>query len=190
LEQAKTTRPEKFGRAYWLYMAAGACFAAGLLSFELMTFHLARSKVVATSWIPMLLALSTGLGVLASLALGKLFDRFGTVVIGVAVIISAAFAPLAFSNERVLLITAMLPWGVAYATQDTLFKAVVAGLLPEGKRNLAFGLFYAGYGVGWLVGSTTTGLLYDHSRTAVVVFCVGAQLAAIPLLVLAARAKS
>jgi predicted MFS family arabinose efflux permease len=108
----KTTRPEKFGRAYWLYMAAGACFAAGLLSFELMTFHLARSKVVATSWIPMLLALSTGFGVLASLALGKLFDRFGTLVIGAAVIISAAFAPLAFSNERVLLIVAMVPWGV------------------------------------------------------------------------------
>ena len=83
----------------------------------------------------------------------------------------------------------MLPWGIGYATQDTLFKAVVAGLLPEGKRNLAFGLFYAGYGVGWLVGSTTTGLLYDHSRWVVVVFCVAAQLAALPLLVLAARAK-
>jgi MFS family permease len=148
LEQAKTTRPKKFGRAYWLYMTAGGCFAAGLLSFELMTFHLARSHLVATSWIPALLALSTGLGVLASLALGKLFDRFGTLVVGVAVVVSAPFAPLAFSNDRVLLIVAMLPWGVGYATQDTLFKAIVAGLLPEGKRNLAFALFYAGYGVG------------------------------------------
>jgi MFS family permease len=190
LEQAKTTRPTKFGRAYWLYMAAGGCFAAGLLSFELMTFHLARSHLVTTSWIPALLALSTGLGVLASLALGKLFDRFGTLVVGVAVVVSAAFAPLALSNDRVLLIIAMLPWGIGYATQDTLFKAIVAGLLPEGKRNLAFGLFYAGYGVGWLVGSTTTGLLYDRSRSAVVVFCVAAQLTAIPLLALAARAKA
>lgn len=189
LEQAKTARPEKFGRAFWLYMAAGGCFAAGLLSFELITFHLVQSHVVSTSWIPLLLALSTGLGVLASLALGKLFDRFGTLVVVAAVVISTAFAPLAFANDRVLLIVAMLPWGIGYATQDTLFKAVVAGLLPEGKRNLAFGLFYAGYGVGWLVGSTTTGLLYDHSRWAVVVFCVAAQLAAIPLLVLAARAK-
>jgi MFS family permease len=66
---------------------------------------------------------------------------------------------------------------------------VVAGLLPEGKRNLAFGLFYAGYGLGWLIGSTTSGLLYEQSRSAVVVFCVAAQLAAIPLLALAARAK-
>jgi hypothetical protein len=190
LEQAKTTRPDRFGRAYWLYMAAGACFAAGLLSFELVTFHLAKSRAVAASWIPVLLALSTGLGVLASLALGKLFDRFGIIVVGVAVIVSATFAPLAFAGDRALLVVAMLPWGIGYATQDTLFKAIVAGLLPEGKRNLAFGLFYAGYGVGWLVGSTTTGLLYEHSRPAVVVFCVIAQLAAIPLLALAAKTKS
>jgi hypothetical protein len=32
-------------------------------------------------------------------------------------------------------------------------------------------------------------LLYEQSRSAVVVFCVAAQLAAIPLLALAARAK-
>jgi MFS family permease len=190
LEQARTTRPDRFGRAYWLYMAAGACFAAGLLSFELVTFHLAKSRIVATSWIPVLLALSTGLGVVASLALGKLFDRFGTVVVVAAVAASAAFPPLAFAGDRVLLVLSMLPWGIAYATQDTLFKAIVAGLLPEDRRNLAFGLFYAGYGVGWLIGSTTTGVLYDHSRLAVVVFCVVAQLAAIPLLALAAKSRS
>jgi CO/xanthine dehydrogenase Mo-binding subunit len=32
----------------------------------------------------------------------------------------------------------------------------VAGVLPEGQRNLAFGLYYAGYGVGWLIGSVAT----------------------------------
>src|SRR5205807_225614 len=65
---------------------------------------------------------------------------------------------------------------IGYATQDTLLKAVVAGMLPEGKRNLAFGLFYTGYGTGWLIGSTTTGLLYDRSIPAVIVFAVAAQL--------------
>ena len=42
--------------------------------------------------------------------------------------------------------------------QDTLLKAMIAGLLPAGRRSLAFGLFYAGYGVGWLLGSVTTRL--------------------------------
>jgi MFS family permease len=63
--------------------------------------------------------------------------------------------------------------GLGYATQDTLLKALVATVLPEGQRNFAFGLYYAGYGVGWLVGSVVTGLLYEHSLTAMVIFAYG-----------------
>jgi MFS family permease len=81
----------------------------------------------------------------------------------------------------------MMLWGVGYATQDTLFKALIASVLPEGKRNLAFGLFYAGYGAGWLAGSVTTGLLYDRSRFALIVFSVAAQLASLPIFMLAGR---
>jgi MFS family permease len=63
----------------------------------------------------------------------------------------------------------------------------VAGVLPEGERNLAFGLYYAGYGVGWLIGSVATGLLYEQSRVALVLFAVAAQLAALPVFVIARR---
>jgi hypothetical protein len=35
----------------------------------------------------------------------------------------------------------MIFWGIGFATQDTLLKAIVAGLLQEGRRNLAFGPF-------------------------------------------------
>ena len=41
---------------------------------------------------------------------------------------------------------------------------VVAGVLPEGERNLAFGLFYSGYGIGWLIGSVLlVNLLAAHA---------------------------
>jgi MFS family permease len=76
---------------------------------------------------------------------------------------------------------------VGYATQDTLLKALVASVLPEGQRNIAFGLFYAGYGVGWLLGSIATGLLYDHSRIGLVVFVMLAQFASLPVFVMAQR---
>src|SRR4051812_31146009 len=46
----------------------------------------------------------------------------------------------------------------------------IAGVLPEGRRNFAFGVFYLGYGAGWLAGSVTTGFLYEHARLALVVF--------------------
>ena len=36
LEQGRTTTQTRFARPYWLYMAAAACFAAGLMSYELI----------------------------------------------------------------------------------------------------------------------------------------------------------
>jgi len=83
----------------------------------------------------------------------------------------------------------LILWGIGYATQDTLLKAVVAGMLPEGRRNLAFGLFYTGYGAGWLIGSTTTGLLYDRSIPAVIAFSVIVQLTSLPLFMMAERMR-
>jgi MFS family permease len=68
-------------------------------------------------------------------------------------------------------------------------KALVAGMLPEGKRNLAFGLFYAGYGCGWLIGSIVTGLLYEYSLPLVVAFAVVIQLTSLPLFLLARRGE-
>jgi MFS family permease len=78
---------------------------------------------------------------------------------------------------------------VGYAVQDTLFKALVAGILPEKKRGLAFGLFYAGYGLGWLLGSVAVGLLYQYSHLALVVFAVAAQLCALPFFILGHRSR-
>ena len=187
LEQGRTARTGGFTRAYWLYMVAAACFAAGLMSFELISYHLSSSRTVTGHWIPIFLALSTAGGVIASLVLGRLYDRVGLPAVLIGVLLSAAFAPLVFLGSFFAALGGMMLWGVGYATQDTLFKALIVGELPEGKRNLAFGIFYAGYGAGWLVGSVTTGLLYDRSRVALILFSVAVQLASLPVFLIAAR---
>ena len=187
LEQGRTAPASGLGRSYWLYMVAAVCFAAGLISYELVGYHLATAKIVTEQWIPVLLAFSTGCGVIASLVLGKLYDRSPLPTLLVAVFLSSLFSPFAFFGGSAALLAGMVFWGIGYATQDTLFKAVVASVLPEGERNLAFGLFYTGYGVGWLIGSVVTGLLYEQSRVALVVFAVLAQLISLPLFVIAKR---
>ena len=70
---------------------------------------------------------------------------------------------------------------------EALLKAIVAGVLPEGKRSFAFGLFYTGYGSGWLIGSVTTGLVYKHSIPAAIAFSVAIQMASIPIFIIAGR---
>jgi MFS family permease len=186
LEQGRTATQTSFARPYWLYMAAAACFAAGLMSYELIGYYLTSTGLVAKAWSPVFLAFATGCGVLASLVLGRLYDRLGTPVVVVAVVLSSLFAPLIFAGSFATALIAMPLWGVGYAVQDTLLKAIIAGVLPEGKRNLAFGLFYTGYGVGWLLGSTVTGLLYGYSRFALVLFVVAAQLISVPIFAVAA----
>jgi MFS family permease len=184
-----TAHAKGFTRSYWLYMAAGSCFAAGLMSFELVSYHLSSARIVTDHWVPIFLALATAMAIAASLILGKLYDRIGIGVVVVAVLLASLFSPLVFFGGFWMALGGLLLWGIGYATQDTLLKVLIASVLPEGKRNLAFGLFYLGYGGGWLIGSVTTGLLYEHSRVALVVFTGVAQLTSIPLFIIAARAS-
>jgi MFS family permease len=181
-----TAGTDGFTRAYWLYMVAGACFAAGLMSFEFLSYHLARSGV-PEQWLPTLLALGTVAAIVASLVLGRLYDRIGIGAVIIGVLLTAGFSPLVFFGRTPLAILGLLLWGVGYAVQDTLLKALIASVLPKDRRNAAFGVFYIGYGGGWLVGSVAAGLLYEHSRIAMVSFAVLSQLAALPLFVAASR---
>jgi MFS family permease len=178
-----------FTRAYWLYMAAGSCFAAGLMTFEFIAYHLSTTSIVNPQRLPMFLAASTACAVAASLLLGRAFDRVGIGAVVGAVFAAALFSPLVCLGGFWLALVGLLLWGVGYAVQDTLLKALIASVLPKGRRNFAFGLFYIGYGAGWLVGSLATGLLYERSRPAVVVFAVAVQLASIPIFVLGSRAS-
>jgi predicted MFS family arabinose efflux permease len=119
LEQGRTAPAKGLTKAYWLYMLAGALFAAGLMSFELISYHLSKSKIASEQWIPVMLAISTAFGVLAHLAFGKLYDRIGLPIVIAAVCMSAAFSPFVFLGGFYLVLFGMLLWGVGYATQDT-----------------------------------------------------------------------
>jgi MFS family permease len=185
-----TAQAKGFTRPYWLYMVAGAFFAAGLMSFELLSYHLSSNRIANEHWIPILLAIATLMGIAASLILGKLYDKIGIASVIAGVVLTSLFSPLVFFGNFWVALAGLLLWGIGYATQDTLLKVLIASVLPEGKRNFAFGLFYLGYGGGWLIGSIVTGLLYEHSRLALVVFAVAVQLASLPFFISAARATN
>ena len=183
----RTASSKGFGPAFWTYMVAAAFFGAGLMSFEFVSYHLSSRGTVTAHWIPLFLALSTALGVVASVVLGRMYDRYGLPVVLAAVFVAALFSPFVFLGGFALALFGLLLWGVGYAVQDTLLKAIVASVLPESKRNFAFGLFYTGYGGGWLIGSVTTGLLYRHSVVAVIAFSVAVQMTSIPMFIMARR---
>jgi MFS family permease len=183
----KTATKKDFTKPYWLYMSAGACVAAGLVSFELISFHFSKVGVVTGESIPLFFSLAMAVNAISGLVFGKLFDRIGITIVLIAFFLSSFFAPFIFLGSFALALIGIILWGIGFGAQDTLLKSLITSVLPEGKRNLAFGLFYVGYGGGWLLGSATTGLLYGKSLTLLVVFSVVVQLLSLPIFLIASR---
>jgi MFS-type transporter involved in bile tolerance (Atg22 family) len=104
------------------------------------------------------------------------------VVLVVAVLLSALFAPLVFLGGFGTALVGMVLWGVGMGAQESIMRAAVAEMVPPDRRGAAYGIFNTGYGVFWFLGSVAMGALYDVSITLLVGFSVMAQLAAIPLL--------
>jgi predicted MFS family arabinose efflux permease len=185
LAVARALATTNLTRAYWIYLAAGALLAAGFADFALIGFHFQKANVVPRNLIPVFYAVAMAASALASIPLGRVFDRFGPNVSLFAFLISAASAPFVFLGTTLFALLGMIFWGIGMSAQGSLFQAMLTGVVPAQKRSTAFGLFDTGYGIAWFLGSAAMGLLYDKSIPALVLFSVILQLAAVPILFIA-----
>src|SRR5437867_1177676 len=191
LEQGaeRTFATTKLTRPYWIYLGAGSLIAAGFADFALIGFHFQKANVVRGNVIPVFYAVAMAASALASIPLGRLFDRFGPNVSLFAFLISAAAAPFVFLGTSVFALIGMIFWGVGMSAQGSLFQAMLTSVIPPRKRSTAFGLFDTGYGIAWFLGSAIMGLLYDRSIIAVALFSVSLQLAALPFFFIANKMR-
>jgi len=186
---APSPQAERFPVAYWSYVAAGALVAAGFADFSLIAFHFQKVATVTEPFIPVLYSAAMATGALASLVFGRLLDRFGRPTVIVAFFASAWFAPLVFFGGPALAWLGVGLWGLGMGAQDSILKALLAGVVPPQKRSTAFGVFDTGFGFAWFAGSAAMGLLYHASLTGLVVFSVALQLAALPVFAFAGRRR-
>jgi MFS family permease len=176
LEVWHSLETKRFSRSYWLYLIAGACLAAGFADFALVAYHFQKTGSVAGPVIPVYYAIAMALGGAAALLFGKWFDRAGVSVVIFAISVSAFFAPLVFFGRTWIALCGMILWGIGMGAQNSLLKSVVAPLLRQDVRATGFGLFDAGFGLAWFVGSWVMGILYGKSILALVIFSVVLQL--------------
>jgi len=182
--------PGGFSRVFWLYLGAVGLIAAGFADFPLIAFHLQRTAVLPSASIPALYALAMAVDALAAFLFGLLFDRVGFRALILAALLSAGFAPLAFSSASDLVVLGMVLWGIGMGAQESILRAAVAGMAPPERRGTAYGLFNTGYGLCWFAGSALMGLLYDQSLPALIAVSVALQLVAVSMLVLMSHRRT
>jgi predicted MFS family arabinose efflux permease len=175
--------------AYWIYFVGGALLAAGFADFALIGFHFQKANVMQGNLIPVFYAVAMAASAVASIPLGRLFDRLGPNISLFAFLVSATAAPFIFLGTSAFALVGMIFWGIGMSAQGSLFQAMLTGVIPPQKRSTAFGLFDTGYGIAWFLGSAAMGLLYDKSIFAVVLLSVILQLAAIPVLFMANKRR-
>lgn len=174
-------------RIYWIYLAGAGLAALGFADYPLIAYHFARDHVVPGPFIAVFYAVAMGVGGAGSLVFGRLFDRYGFSVLIALTLVSALFAPLVFLGGFWVALVGAAIWGLGMGVHESIIPAAVTPMAPGGKRAGAFGLFTAGYGVFWFVGSGAIGFLYDRSVPATIAFCVIAELAAAPFFIWVAR---
>lgn len=179
-----------FSQTYWTYVAAGALIAAGFADFSLMAFHFRQARTVSEDVIPVFYAVAMVTSALASLATGWLLDRMGRRVL-VTALLAAIFSPaLVFFGGAAAALMGVILWGIGVGAQDSLLKPMLVGVVPAEKRGTAFGVFDTGFGIAWFAGSVAMGLLYERSLSALVVFSMLLQFAAVAVLLATREAPS
>jgi len=180
-------QPRGLPRVFWLYLAGAALVAAGFADFPLIAYHFAQASTVAPNAIPVFYAVAMGVSGTGSLVFGRLYDRFGFSVLIVLTLVASLFAPLVFLGGFWTALIGMAVWGLGMGVHESIIPAAVAPMVAPQRRASAYGLFTAGYGVFWFLGSAVIGLLYGISLPALIAFSVVSQLAAVPLFFIVSR---
>ena len=163
---------------FWPYVVAAGLLAAGFLDFPLMAYHFEKQAFFNPEVIPLLYAGAMAMEGLAALVYGRLYDRFGIIVLAAGILLSLLALPLAFLGGPAAAIASVACWGAGMGVQDATLRSGIARVVSMSKRGTAFGTFNAVYGVMWFAGSALMGLAYDYSLALLVGFGVAAQLAA------------
>ncbi len=168
--------------AFWLYLVAASFIAAGYADFPLMAYHLEKTKVLTSIWIPISYSIAMGISGLASLLFGHLYDKKGFIILIFITLLCSLFSPLVFLGDFTMIMLGVVLWGIGVGVHESLMRAIIANMIPSNRRASAYGVFNLGYGVCWFLGSFLMGILYDYSILNLVIFSMVIQLMAIPIL--------
>lgn len=186
----KSFESDKLSKIFWIYTVFTFITTLGFANFALIGFHFKAKHVLTDAQIPLFYALAMGVDAVAAMAIGKTYDIFknkrnndkaGLITLIAIPVFSLLIPGLVFSAKFSLVLAGVIIWGIVMGCHETVMKSAIADLTPLKKRGTGYGVFNAAYGLAIFVGSALTGVLYEHSISAVIMISIAVELAAIPV---------
>lgn len=175
-------RNVKFDKAFYLYLISISLIAFGFADFALIGYHVQSNKILSPVLIPVAYMIAMIVDAFASLIFGRLFDKFGIVIMAFASFITSFYAFFSFGMSKEAVFLGSVLWGIGMGANESIMKATVAKLVSSEIRGTAYGFFNAIFGVAWFIGSAVLGILYAINRFYLIYLALFTQLLAAVLL--------
>lgn len=179
-----------FPSDFYRYAVAASLTTGGLVTFGVISFHMATTLDVPADRIALVYAGAMLVEAAAAMVIGWLYDRRGAVVLCTVPLLVALVPALTLGSSLTWVLVGMVVWGVALGIQDSSIKAVVADLVEPSRLATAYGVFAAIQGAMALVGGGVAGYFLDRSVPTLVVIVAVSQLVALVLFVRVVRRGS
>ncbi len=187
LEKPKMDSPIK-STSFIIYMVAISFIAIGFMDYPLIAYHLEETNRITSEHIPLLYAMAMGVDAIAALIFGYLFDRKGIISLVYPIAIASLAIPIIFLIQGIwTIIIGIVLWGIGMGAQESIFKAVVAKIVPKEYRARGYGIFSTVFGLFWFLGSLMIGILYDVSFIGLALFTFIFEILGVILIIVLAR---
>jgi MFS family permease len=178
-----TERVHESGRRQLkLYAVFTGLTMAGFIVFPLLAFHFKAFSIVPDADIPAFYAIAMAVDALVALVTGRVYDRYGVVILITMPVIGFVIPLVVFSHSYTAALAGSVLWGASMGMQEAVLRAAVADLTPPGGRGFAYGVFNTIYGGAWFAGSVVIGALYTVDVLYAAGFMSLMQAAAVPVL--------
>jgi len=175
-------------KTFIIYMIAIALIAMGFMDYPVIAFHLDSNALIDSTHIPLLYAMAMGVDAIAALVFGHMFDKKGIVSLIYPILISSLAVPfILLLDGTAVIILGIIFWGIGMGAQESIFKAVVAKIVPKAYRARGYGIFATVFGLFWFLGSLIIGSLYDVSFIWLSIFVVTMEVSGIIVLIVLIR---
>ncbi|MBI3775824.1 MAG: MFS transporter [Gammaproteobacteria bacterium] len=178
---------QRLNGAYWQVVVIGAVFTLARFSEAFLVLR-ALQGGLPIAYAPLVLIAMNVIYAAGAYPFGKLSDamsRSKLLAWGLVVLI-AADALLAWSNDWTWVWAGISLWGLHMAMTQGLLAAMVAETAPADLRGTAFGFFNLMSGIAMLIASALAGVLWDQLGASFT-FAAGAVFSLLALLMILSR---